>query len=79
MRLSGIFSSDGANGILEEKGNRCIDMVYPYSCEYVDKAIGYIAEAELTKVDTMCSEILLEVYSRSSKGNTDLKARMSSF
>lgn len=40
---------------------RCIDMEIKFICAYVDKATGYIENAELIKINTMYSEVLLEL------------------
>lgn len=74
LQWNGLFSSDGVHGMPEGKDYQCIEMVCSFICAYVDKAIGCIEGADLTKVNSNYSELQLEFYSRSSKRNMDFKA-----
>lgn len=74
MQFNGLlFTSYSEHAILEEKYYQCIEMVFPCIRAYVDKANKYIESPELTKVNTIYSELLSELYSRSSNMNTDFK------
>lgn len=54
-----------------------MDMVCPFISAGVAKVTGFIEDAELTKVNTIYSELLLEIYFIRSKRNPDFKACMS--
>lgn len=61
----------------EGKYCQSIDRAFPVIFVYMDIASEYIEQAGLTKLSLMFSELLLELYSRSSSGNRVLKAWMS--
>lgn len=76
-QLNGLFKIDGVHGMLKAKDCHCINMMLPFIRAYLDRATRYIEDEELTKKNTMYSELLLKFYSRCSKMNTDSKACMS--
>lgn len=49
-------------------------MVFPFIFGYEDKDTGDTEDLKLTRVNTMYSELLIELYFKSSKRNKDLKA-----
>lgn len=76
--MNRVFISDAVHGMLKGKDYQCIDMLFPSMSSNVDKAAGYIEDAELKNGNTMYSELQLEFYPRSSNGNIDFKLWMSS-
>lgn len=64
LHCDGLVTSAGSHGIFEEY--QCNGMVSVF-CGYVEKASRDVHDASLTSVSTMYSELLPEVYPRSSK------------
>lgn len=73
-----LFTIDIVHGMLEGRDYQCINMVFSFNWAYVDKATGHNQDSELTKVNTICSDLLLELCPTCSKRNTDSRACISS-
>lgn len=52
-------------------------MVFLFLCGYVNKATAYIEDAELTKANTVYTELLFELYWKRSKVKRKFKVWMS--
>lgn len=46
-QLNGLFNSDGVYGMVEGRDWQSIEMVFPFICTYMDKAIVCTEDAEL--------------------------------
>lgn len=74
LQLNGRPVSNVVHGMLEGEDYGCIDMVFPLSFAYVVKATRYIEDCKVPKGRPMYSELLLDLFSRSSKMNSYYKA-----
>lgn len=63
--LNGLLTKEGVYRMLAVKEFQCIDMVLTLICGLVDKATGYTEDVERTNMNTMYSELLLELYFKS--------------
>lgn len=59
--LNGLSTRDGLHGTPQLNDYQCTYLMLPFICAYMDKAIRGIEDTELTKVDTMYSELLFEL------------------
>lgn len=62
----------------EGKGYLHTDMRFFFIFDYVNRATGYIADAWLMKMNTICPELLLENHSKISKWKSTFRACLSS-
>lgn len=46
------------------KDHQCVDMVFPFISAFLDKSTRYIIDAELTKVNSLYSDLFAEIIGR---------------
>lgn len=62
--LNGLFNSDALHGILDEKDNQIVTMVFPFISVFKDKITEYTENEETTKVNCLHSELLVKTFVR---------------
>lgn len=74
--LNKLYTMDGLHAILNAKYYQFIDIPFLFLCRHVDKNAGRVEDAEVKKVNTMYSKLLLELHHSSLEGNKDFKPLM---
>lgn len=64
LQLNVVFSSGGMNGMLEDEDYQSVDMVVPFILVFADKATKYVKNKELTKVNSLYSELAVGTHGR---------------
>ena len=62
--LDGFYSSEGIVGILEASDMACLDQVFPFVGALIDRLCGEVEESPTTKVMTLYSDLLAQLYRR---------------
>lgn len=62
MQLNGLLSSKSVHRMLEKKDCPSFDMMFPFVSAFLNNAPRYAKDGELTKVNSLYSELLVEIY-----------------
>ena len=62
--LDGFYTSDGIVGMLEASDFACLDQVFPFVGALMDHLCGEVGESPTTKVMTLYSDLLAQLYRR---------------
>lgn len=62
LPLNGLHNSDGVPSIVKMKDHHSTDMLFSVISVFVEKAFYYMEDGQQTKVDTLSTELLMEIY-----------------